>query len=293
MLAALTVERIALMESVHLRLEPGLAVFTGETGAGKSILLDAIGLLLGQRATTDLVRKGNEAGRVEALFTLPPALAARVGTRLSDWGWPASDELAVVREIHSNGRSTCRINGRLATVQMLRELGALLVQQHGQHEYHGLLQAEEQLRALDLYGRHHDLRAAVRSAYRHWQNLRQNLQELRLGEQERMRRLDMLRYQIDEIEAARLRPGEAEDLRALRQRLQHSERIAAALAAAQQALDGDGRQPGALALLSAAEREVAAAAALVPPLQESVQLLETAQVYIQEAVRSLAQHGAA
>ncbi|MCL6517785.1 DNA repair protein RecN [Alicyclobacillus sp.] len=288
MLTELSIRGIALMDEVHLRLGPGLTVFTGETGAGKSILLDAIGLLLGQRASADLVRKGVDAGRVEALFRLSPAVRSRVEARLQDWGIPYDEDLLIVREVHSSGRSTCRINGHMATVQMLRELGASLVQQHGQHDHHGLLQAEEQVRALDLYGHHGELLAEVARWHAEWTDLRRKLSQMRLDEQERARRLDMLRFQMEEIERVHPQPGEEEALREQRQLLQHVERIAESLQSAAVALLGGARGgAGALALMAEAAEQVASASAYDARIQEASGMLETAQVHAEEAAHAI------
>ncbi|MCL6599846.1 MAG: DNA repair protein RecN [Alicyclobacillus macrosporangiidus] len=288
MLSELSIRGIALIDEAHLRLGPGLTVFTGETGAGKSILLDAIGLLLGGRASAELVRKGADSGRVEALFHLSDAVRPRVVQRLSEWGIEAEEELLISREVHVGGRSVCRINGQMATVQMLRELGSLLVQQHGQHEHHGLLQAEEQKRALDLYGNHQSLLAEVGQLYSEWSEVRRTLERMRMDEQERVRRIDMLRFQMEEIERVNPRPGEEDALREQRRLLQHVDRVSASLQTAVAALmGGDRNASGAVALMAEAAREVAAAADFDPRMKDAADLLETAQVHAEEAAHAV------
>ncbi|GMA52416.1 hypothetical protein GCM10025857_37730 [Alicyclobacillus contaminans] len=283
MLLELTIERLALIDSVRLKLDSGFHVFTGETGAGKSILLDAIGLLVGNRGSAEWIRKDEDSAFVEAVFALSPSVQARVVPLLQDWGIPEEDgTLVISRELFQTGRTVCRVNGRLATVQMLRELGAKLVQQHGQHDTQGLLRPDEQLRMLDLYGRHAEQVAEVRKAYRNYRAALDAYRDSLMGEQERIQRLDMLEFQIREIEDARLQPGEEEMLRERRQRLQHMDKVASALEQAKNYLDGQAVQ-----WLSEAAREVAAAVAYQPSLQETLDLLETAQVHAEEALHQL------
>lgn len=295
MLAELTVHQIALIESLTLKLSNGLNAFTGETGAGKSIVLDAIGLLIGNRASTDMIRYGSEKAYVEGLFLVQDANRDRLNELLDDWGLERLDEgqCVVTRELFRSGRTVCRVNGRIVTVQMLRELGERLVQQHGQHDQQGLLRTEEQLRLLDLYGKHHNLLEQVRKGYLHVSSIQERWDKARLDEQEKVRRLDMLNFQIDEISEAKLVPGEEEQLRAQRVRLQHTERVMMGLDNALRAVDGLERQPGAYELLVEASQEVAAAAEYHPELREAVQLLESAQIYTEEASRLLSRHRSA
>ncbi|MDQ0188374.1 DNA repair protein RecN [Alicyclobacillus cycloheptanicus] len=289
MLLELSVQNLALIDHVRLELRPGLTVLTGETGAGKSILLDAIGLILGNRASSDLVRKGADRCVVEALVEVPAAANEAVQSLLDAAGieLDPAEPLVISREVHATGRTVCRVNARMATVQMLRELGSLLVQQHGQHDHQGLLRQEEQLRLLDLYGRHQELLDQVRSSYRRWIDAKAALEQAAVNEQERMRRMDMLAFQIREIEEASLRAGEEEELRAARQRLQYADKIAGAVKTALEALSGDDARPGVSTLLASAAREVAAAATHDAALTEVKELMETAEVNVDEALRSL------
>jgi DNA repair protein RecN (Recombination protein N) len=285
-LVELCVSHIALVESARIPLTEGFTVWTGETGAGKSILLDAIGLVTGKRGGADFIRTGSDSGRVDALFRVPAGSPAL--NLLEQWGIPVEDgELVISRELHRSGRSVCRINGRTVTVQMLRELGMYLVQQQGQHDDVGLMRAEEQLHLLDLYGRHDTLLAEVRRLYEAWSDARDELEKARIQEQERARRLDMLAFQIEEIERAELQPGEEENLREERQRLLHAGRILEAVQEALQSLQDTG---GALDSLGTAVRKVSAAAEHDRALQSSLQLLETAEVHVQEAVHDLTRY---
>lgn len=292
MLTELTVHQIALIESLTLQFGAGLNAFTGETGAGKSIVLDAIGLLIGNRASSDMIRYGSDRAYVEGLFQVQGATLERLNELLSNWGFESLDEgqCVIARELYRSGRTVCRVNGRIVTVQMLRELGERLVQQHGQHDQQGLLRSEEQLRLLDLYGKHQDLLEAVREQYELYTSIQERWEHAKLDEQERVRRLDMLNFQITEIADAKLVPGEEEQLRGQRMRLQHTERVMSALDTSLQALDGLDRQRGALELLVQASQESAAAAEYHPELKEAVQLLESAQIYTEEASRLLSRH---
>jgi DNA repair protein RecN (Recombination protein N) len=288
-LLELSIQRIALIESLHLDLRRGLTVFTGETGAGKSILLDSIGLLLGNRASAEWIRKGADDAVVEALFEVGAGVADEVERMFAEWGFdpPAGEPILLTRSLHRSGRSVCRINGRLATLQMLRQLGEKLVQQHGQHEHQGLLKADEQLRLLDLYGGHQEQVASVREAYRAWRAAEQAWKEAHVDEQERARRLDVLNFQIEEIEQAGIRPGEKEELRARRGRLLNLDKIYRAVQQSLECLSGEERS-GAVAELGEARQQVAAVAEYAEELQEVSQLLETAEVHAEEAARALA-----
>lgn len=289
MIAELTIQRIALIESLNLTLNNGLNSFTGETGAGKSIVLDAIGLLMGNRASADLIRHGSDHALVEGLFYVSGAILTRVNELCQDWGLNLVEDgqCVVTRELFRSGRTVCRVNGRIVTVQMLRDLGERLVQQHGQHDQQGLMKPDEQMRLLDLYGKHAELLDQMRDKFKSWSSLQRKWEEDRLDEQERVRRLDILNFQIEEITDADVRPGEEEQLREHRQRLQHTDRILSALDVSIRAIDGVDRQRGIYDLLVEATQEVAVAAEYDPSLKETAQLLESAQIFTEEASRFL------
>lgn len=287
MLVELYVERIALIESLRLQLDSGCIVLTGETGAGKSILLDAIGLLLGNRASVDLIRKGADDALVEALFDVSNQLSA-LQPLLDEFGIETSGgEIVVTRQLYRNGRTLCRINGRVATVQMLRALGTKLVQQHGQHDYHGLHDVNEQLRLLDLFGHHETFLEHVANSYERYQTLCRRAENAKLDDLERVRRIDMLTYQIEEIKQADLCPGEEELLRVERQKLQNADKIAGALQKALDALEGVDLQSGAGTLLTDAAREVAAAMTFDSTLTGAHELIDTAQIATAEGIRAV------
>ncbi|HXG27088.1 MAG TPA: AAA family ATPase, partial [Candidatus Binatia bacterium] len=221
-LLELAVRDLALIERLRLELEPGLNVLTGETGAGKSLLIDALGLALGARADTSLVRHGAEAARVEALFDRTP------------------EPLIASREVGANGRSTARLDDVTVTAARLAETVGPLVEIHGQHEQSRLLDERWQRELLDSFGGHGELRAAMARAVERWRENRSALAEAALEPREVERRLELLRHEVEEIAGAGLRFGEAAELRERLDRARHAAAIARAAAAIREALDGDG-----------------------------------------------------
>lgn len=290
MLLTLSISSIALIEKVSLDFSHGMTVFTGETGAGKSILLDAIGLVLGQRGDSTLIRRGEMSAFVEALFHVGAAESLVVAL-LDEWGFEVDDgEVLLSRELHKNGRTVCRINGKIATVQMLRELGSLLVDQHGQHESFGLGRPEEQLRLLDLYGRHEEALTEYKAAYGRFRQAQERFAKAHVDEQERARRMDTLMFQIQEIESAHLKPEEEELLREERKKLQNADKIRNYVETATRCLHGGDGVEGAVDLLSEALRNLQDASEFDDDLDSTVQLLETARVYAEEASIAVSKH---
>jgi len=221
-LLELSVRDLALIERLRLELEPGLNVLTGETGAGKSLLIDALGLALGARADTTLVRHGADTARVEALFDRIP------------------EPLIASREVATTGRSSARLDDEAVTASRLAETVAPLVEIHGQHEQSRLIDERWQRELLDAYGDHAQLRAEMARAVERWRENRTALADLALEPREVERRLDILRHEVEEIGGARLRAGEADELRSMLELARHGEAIARGAAAIRAALDGDG-----------------------------------------------------
>lgn len=247
MLRELRVRNFATLEDVRMECAPGLNVLTGETGAGKTILIDALGAVLGQRTPTEMIRSGASEARAEALFDLSGFPAAR--QRIEALGVSIEDEtLLLVREIGDRARAYA--NGTPMAIGMLRDIGALLVEVHGQHEGQRLLEPGTQLDLLD--GAAGEATEAVRSQVaalvRGRTALTRRLADLDAGEQDRSRRLDLLRHQIAEIDAAGLRDGEVEALEETRARLRHAERLREALEEAYGALYGDDGCPAIVTL---------------------------------------------
>ena len=251
MLTELRIENFAIIDQLELLFKPGLVTFTGETGAGKSIIIDAVETLLGGRVDVSMIRSGAKNATIEATFQVTPAVRANVHSILKrEELLDDPDYFILGREIRFEGRSVARINGRTVTVGLLRELGELVVDVHGQSEHLSLLRVREHLGLLDSYADAEDLLLAYSATYRQLMNVRKEIKELRLEESEAARRIDLLSYQINEIESARLQPGEEEDLLSERTRLANAESLASL---AQQALtnldEGTPEAPSAIDLL--------------------------------------------
>ena len=247
-LRELTVENLAVVERVRLALDPGFTVLTGETGAGKSLVVDAVALALGARAASDLVRSGADAARVEAVFDAPPPLPEDPLADLLAEG----DGLAIVRrEVGADGRSVARLNDRTVTVGSLVALGARLGEIHGQHDQQRLLEPGRQLALLDGFGAHTELVTSVAEAHRAWRATVARAAELVTDAHELARRVELLRHQVDEITTADPQPGEDVELEAQLRAAEHAESIARAAAEAVAALREDG---GAVDALSIVER---------------------------------------
>ena len=258
MLSELRIDDLAIIDRLRLTFSRGLVIFTGETGAGKSIIIDAVDLLLGGRADPTFVRAGAEAARVEGTFALDAelrpviqALLAREELLDDDW----SGEISISREIRREGRSAGRINGRMVNLALMKEIGQVLVDVHGQSEHLSLLRTREHLFLLDRFGELEPQREAVSAVVRELNAVRRELAELRRSEREMERRLDMLDFQIKEIGAARLKPGEDKALLEERTRLANSEKLAALTDEACQALSSGAEDaPSAADLLGEAAR---------------------------------------
>lgn len=256
MLWSLHIENIAVIEKADITFDAGFNVLTGETGAGKSIVIDSINAVLGERVSRDLVRAGSGQAAVSAVFS---DLSAAAEDKLRELGFETDEDgmLLIQRTISAEGKGGCRINGRPATVSMLRECGRLLVNIHGQHENQALLAPEKHVEYLDRLGGLLPLRAEYRSAYDGWQHLRRQLDAVQMDEDQKLRRLDLLRYQVDEIEAAELVPGESAQLQERRTFFRNVEKIAQGLYAARALLQGDEDADGVLTgVLTGVERAV-------------------------------------
>lgn len=213
MLERLGIKNFALIEELSLDFCDNLNILTGETGAGKSIVIDAVGVLLGGRAQTEFIRSGAEKAYLEASFLLSPK--HQVFELLAELGVEAEDGLLVMaRELSANGRNACRINGRTLTLSQYKLIGLIIVDIHGQHDHQALLQSEKHLEILDKFGgaEHLPRLKAMKKQYDSWQAIRRELEVIRSREQERLQRIDFLQYQVTEIEQANLQPGEMAEL---------------------------------------------------------------------------------
>jgi DNA repair protein RecN (Recombination protein N) len=271
-LLEISVADLALIERLRLELAPGLNVFTGETGAGKSLLIDALGLATGARADTTLVRHGADAARVTALFDRLP------------------EPLIVVREVSVTGRSTARLDDDAVTAARLADVAGSLVEIHGQHDQQRLLDERWQRDLLDAFGGHAALRDAMAGAVDRWRANRAALAELELDPRELARRMEVSEHEAEEIAAARLRPGEAAEIRGRLEAAQHGEAIARGSSTLHDALaadDGGAREAVAIAL-----REARALARLDPrfePLADRIAGLEADVADVASSARQLSE----
>jgi DNA repair protein RecN (Recombination protein N) len=225
MLAELRIVNFALIEQLSLQFQSGFTVLTGETGAGKSLLIDAIALLVGGRASTDQIRSGEDEAQLEAAFHLPDTHPLLQRLRLHEIIGQNESELILRRVLSRSGRHRVYVNGSLCPLRVLEELGGTLVDIHGQHEQQSLLATAKQLDALDAFGRLYELRGRYEQAYQGWKEFRTQLDALQSNVADHARREDMLRFQAQEIEQAGLLPDEEERLRSERQRLVHAHRL--------------------------------------------------------------------
>ena len=248
MLNLLHIENIAVIESADISFGTGFNVLTGETGAGKSIVIDAISAILGERAYRDMIRTGEEKASVRAVFSQVAPL---------DWfnenGVPYDRETVVQRDIFLDGKNVCRVNGTLVSVTMLRKLGIQLMNIHGQHDSASLFDEENHLIFLDDFSSNQALREAYQEKYQAVAALRREIQRMTMDEGEKLRRMETLQYQIAEIEKAELEPGEDEALEERRKLLQNAERLSKGMDEAVEALYGGEESDGAAGLLAQAE----------------------------------------
>ncbi len=236
MLERLHIENLAVIESADLDLRPGFSVLTGETGAGKSVLIHSLNLLLGERVGKEIVRSGCSKATVSGLFT---DLSEETITLLRDQGFDAEGEVLLQRELTNDGKSSVRINGRPATVSMLREIAGRLVNIHGQHDNRALLNPATHIRYLDSFAKNDEIRKRYETVFSELKQILRRISEINTDEQTRMQKIDLLSYQINEIESADLKPGEEESLDQRRSVLSNAEKIESSLASAYALCSGE------------------------------------------------------
>ena len=234
MLEELRIRNFAIIDNLEVQFKPGLNVLTGETGAGKSIIIGALNLVLGGRADTDSIRSGESSATVEARFGLSDPETQRL---MQDMGLEPEEGTCIVRRVLSlHDKNRVYLNGQAITVSQLNRLGQRWVDIHGQHEHQSLLHPETHVGLLDRHGGLQAVRAAFDAAHAEWQALASRLRQARQNQGERLQRRDLLRFQLEEIDAAQLSPEEEEDLLAEKNRLRHAEKLHQAVAAALQGL---------------------------------------------------------
>ena len=252
MLSLLHIENIAVIECADISFDQGFTVLTGETGAGKSIVIDAISAILGERAYRDMIRTGTGKASVRAVFTDVPEL-----NWFADNGVEYDSETVIQREIYLDGKNVCRVNGSLVTVSILRKLGIQLINIHGQHDSASLFDEANHLTFLDAFADNEALRADYGEKYEAVARLRREIDRLTMDESEKLRRMETLKYQIAEIEKAALEPGEDEQLEERRKILQNAEKLSNGMETAVECLYGGDDTDGAAGLLAQAEYALA------------------------------------
>ena len=252
MLSLLHIENIAVIESADISFDQGFNVLTGETGAGKSIVIDAISAILGERAYRDMIRTGTAKASVRAVFTDVPQL-----NWFADNGVEYDPETVIQREIHLDGKNVCRVNGSLISVSILRKLGIQLINIHGQHDSASLFDEDNHLSFLDAFGDNAHLREDYAGKYEEVSKLRRQIDRMTMDEGEKLRRMETLKYQIAEIEKADLESGEDEALEARRKILQNAEKLSNGMETAVECLYGGDDSDGASGLLAQAEYALA------------------------------------
>lgn len=266
MLESLHIENVAVIKSVDIDFSEGLCVLTGETGAGKSLLIDSVSCLTGGRVSRELIRAGEERALISAVFSPPEG---EVAAALSALGIdpPAEDGLMLQRVITRDGRSVARVNGRAVTQGILREVGNLLINIHGQSDNQKLMQKSAHLALLDAYSRDEGVFAEYREVYAAWRTARERIASLRQDESERLRTREMLEYQIKDIDGTKLRPGEEERLTERRDKLLHLEKINRQVNLACRVLR-DGEKSTVMSLCDRAEGALEQIAAIIPECDE-------------------------
>lgn len=270
MLVLLHIENIAVIERADISFQSGFNALTGETGAGKSIVIDAISAILGQRAYRDAIRTGSSKAFISAVFQNVPEYQW-----FQENGVPISDgEVMIQREIHADGRNICRVNGVPVTVSVLRGLGNQLIQIHGQHDSAQLFDEENHLSMLDAFADHKDLMGRYQTAFQEMDEIRKKIRSLQMDEAEKARRIETLNFQIQEIARAELKIGEDTDLEEKRRVMRSGEKLMTALSEASAALYGGDDTEGASALISSARQALAAVANISDEVEAAFRQVE-------------------
>lgn len=282
MLSLLHIENIAVIEGADISFDRGFNVLTGETGAGKSIVIDAISAVLGERAYRDMIRTGTQKASVRAVFTEVPQLSW-----FAENGVDYDPETVIQREIFLDGKNICRVNGSLVSVAILRKLGIQLINIHGQHDSASLFDEDNHLSFLDAFGDTEELREDYGEKYRAVAELRRQIDRMSMDEGEKLRRMETLRYQIAEIEKAKLEPGEDDALEERRKLLQNAEKLSDGMEEAVECLYGGDDSDGAAGLLAQAERALARISRFSDAFSEYHDRVADLMYQVQDAARDV------
>jgi len=286
MLTRLYIQNVAVIRKAEIQLNPGLNVFTGETGAGKTILISAIDAVLGERAARDMIRTGEEKATVSAYFE---NISPRALETLRELGYDEDEGgVLITRELTTSGKSVCKINGMPATASILKQMSSLLIHIHGQRDGTQLLSPERHIEMIDSYGRLEPLLAEYRVAYQRLRDLEAEIQRLAMDDQQKAQRIDLLTFQIKEIEAAELDdPNEEDELLARKKLISSSEKVLEALSAAYSALKGDEEREGIDVLFDQLTSGVGIAEEYLPSLAPMAARLEEMGYELEEFAAEL------
>ena len=288
MLRQLTIKNVAVIDRLSVELGGGLSVLTGETGAGKSIIIDSINIILGSRASKDIIRHGKESAEVEAVFSMSPT----VEKMLESFDIDADDDCVIIkRKITSDGKSSARINGCAVTLNTLREISSLLINIHGQHDNQALLSPSKHIEFLDKYAKCENEYSEYKKLYQNRQVLKKTLEELETNVGERMQRADLLSYQVNEIESAKLEADEEYELIRERNVLERAEEISRAAQVSYSCLYDNDEGQSAYDLISMALRELETVSDVNDTLKELYDSVSSAVYTIEDAARDIRDFG--
>ena len=289
MLKLLSVTNFATIEQLEIELAPSFSVLTGETGAGKSVIVDALSLLLGGRADVGMVRSGARQSRVEGVFLLSGDISQKIKVALNEYEIDVGEEeIILAREVNPDGRNTCRVNGRIVPLRLLSTLAQHLVDIHGQNQHLSLLRVREHMEILDKYGGLWQLRTEVAEGARQLTEVRQELDRLRKDEEELAQRVDFLKYQVGEISTANLRPTEDDGLTLERDRVANAERIITLSDHAYRALyDSFDRHESVMDLIGQVSKDLSQMEQLDPSLSQNLESVDALTHQVDELACAL------
>lgn len=271
MISQICIENIAVIEKTTVDFTEGFNVFTGETGAGKSILIDAINAVMGERFAKELIRNGESKASVTAYFS---DLSQQAKSALEDLGYDADDELLIYRSISIDGKNVCRLNGKPATVSILKEMSDYLVNIHGQHDNQALLVPSRHINYIDAFGGTEDLLMRYKAEYAAYKKIKRQLDEISKDDSDKKRKAELLRFQIEEIDEADIVVGEEDELIEKRRIIKNSEALVDSLNLAYAALSGGDEYEGAISLVERASDEVSSSAEIMSDLMQIANRIE-------------------